>query len=123
MFGLGESPLLLRDDKKAEKSDLCSRPIETESINNRVATVGVKYKPSAEHLIPTLFRWRVAPPTRRSDGSDPRRQVDSNVVGLKLFVVSSLFCLLFVVMLSLLLFIVVVVVCCYVVVVVMLLCC
>ena len=127
--------MLLRDDKKAEKSSdpsSSSRPIENESINNRVATIGVKFKPSAEHLIPTLFRygmrvgglkvypilkfwpltiltilkinfwkcltpphlrsltfpqkiflriffylfrWRVAPPTRRSVGADPRRQV------------------------------------------------
>ena len=70
VFGLGESPLLLRDDP----SESGSRPIENES-SQRVATIGVKIKPSAEHLIPTLFRWRVAVPERRSVSGDPRKQV------------------------------------------------
>ena len=72
VFGMGESPLVLRDDKKAQ---VTPRSVESE-LSARVATVGVNYKTSAEHLIPTLLRWRVAPPTRMSTSSDPRRQVN-----------------------------------------------
>ena len=68
VFGMGESPLLLRDDRKDDKA-------ETES-SQRVATVGVKCKPSAEHLIPVLFRWKMAMPERRSVSGDPRKQVN-----------------------------------------------
>jgi hypothetical protein len=50
VFGLGESPLLLRDDKNARSAEAEPRPSEAES-SHRVATVGVKCKPSAEHLV------------------------------------------------------------------------
>lgn len=85
VFGFGEIPVQIKDNKKQGQNwipfmkETCqlncyflissevNSPVQNRAKDHHRATkVGVNLKPSAENLIPTLFKWKLPGSARRA---------------------------------------------------------